>query len=291
MEPLFRSGFLPDRAARLALADLLHETFGIDIRLLDRLGGPDPTAVPLAYFDAAGRCIANLTAFSLPLVVNGASLHAAGLQSGTVHPAWRGRGLYRALMTAALDHCARQGFEAVALLTDTPALYERHGFRTVPQNRFVGPAPPGASGTGKARRLDLDDTSDVGLLRALLEARQPVSRRFAPVRQTEMFLLNAIWEDGVRLGLMERENAAVAWREGPDGAFELLDVAGPAIPPLAAVLAALGLAPERVAVRFPPDRLGWEGEAVAEAGEVVLMLRGADGLPDGPFALSPMAVF
>jgi len=291
MEPVFRADFLRDRADRLALADLLQDIFGIDIRLLDRLGGPDSTAVPFGYFDAAGRCIANLTAFSLPLVVNGAPLRAAGLQSGAVHPAWRGRGLYRNLIAAALDHCAAQGFAAVALLTDTPALYERHGFRTVPQHRFVGPAPAHQR-VETARRLDLDDASDVGLLRALLEARQPVSRRFAPLRQTEMFLLNALWEDGVRLHLMERESAAVAWREGPDGTFELLDVAGPAVPPLAAVLAALGLAPKRVAVRFSPDRLGWEGEAVAEAGEVVLMVRGAGGLlPDGPFALSPMAAF
>ena len=45
-------------------------------------------------------------------------------------------------------------------------------------------------------------------------------------------------------------------------------------------------------VHFAPDRLAWNGESVADAGEMVLMLRGPDGLrPALPFALPPMAEF
>ncbi|MBS8229093.1 hypothetical protein, partial [Vannielia litorea] len=37
----------------------------------------------------------------------------------------------------------------------------------------------------------------------------------------------------------------------------LLDIIAPAIPPLAEITSALGLAPGRIEVRFTPDRLSW----------------------------------
>jgi predicted N-acetyltransferase YhbS len=148
----FRSDYFGDPAAWRAVADLLDDTFGIDVTGLDRLGGPDPTCTAFAWFDEAGACIANISAFSLPLVVNGTFLRAAGLQSGAVRADHRGRGLYRDVMEAALNHCDAEGFEAVALLTDTPDLYTRYGFRTLAQHRFTGTAPEGGR-AGALRRL------------------------------------------------------------------------------------------------------------------------------------------
>lgn len=285
----FRSRYFDDPAAWRALAGLLEAVFDIDVTVMDRLGGPDPSSVPFAWFDAAGACIANITAFSLPLVVDGAVVRAAGLQSGAVRPDHRGQGLYRDVMEAALRHCDDQGFAAVALLTDTPDLYTRHGFRPVVQHRFAGPAPIGGE-AAPTRRLDIGRQDDIAAIIRLLDERQPVSARFAPLRQRAMFLFNASLMPDQRLDLLGE--AAVAWRMAEDGLFELLDIAGPALPDLADILASLRIAPSRVIVHFAPDRLGWTGEAIADAGEMVLMLRAPDGLlPQHPFALPPMAEF
>lgn len=286
----FRSDYFGDPAAWLALADLLKDIFDIDVTAMDRLGGPDPTSVPFAWFDADGTCIANISAFSLPLVLNGVTVRAAGLQSGAVRPSHRGQGLYRDVLEAALDHCDAQGFEAVALLTDTPVLYERYGFRVLAQHRFTGTAPTGGA-AGPVRPLDIAGETDLPLLRRLLARRQPVSGRFAPLSQAEMFLLNASLMPDLRLDLIA-DDTVIAWQAGDDGGFELMDIVGPRIPDLAGILASLGITPPRVTVHFPPDRLAWDGEAVADAGDMALMLRSAKDLqPAQPFALSPMAEF
>lgn len=288
---ILRTDYFGDTAAWRALADLLEDTFGIDVTAMDRLGGPDPTSMPFAWFDTEGVCLANISAFSLPLVIDGAFVRAAGLQSGVVRPSYRGQGLYRDVMEAALDHCDAEGFEAVALLTDKPGLYERHGFRTLAQHRFVGPAPVGGR-RGPVRRLDIANEADVALLRRLLDGRHPASDRFAPLRQSEMFLLNAVLMPDLRLDLMEAENAVIAWQMGEDGSFELLDIVGARIPRLADLLASLEIAAARAVVHFAPDHLAWNGAAVANAGDLVLMLRAAHDLrPKLPFALPPMAQF
>ena len=269
---------------------LLEEVFGIDITIMDRLGGPDPTSVPFGWFDMAGTCIANITAFSLPLVIDGREVRAAGLQSGAVRPGHRGQGLYRDVMEAALAHCDADGFEAVALLTDTPDLYRRYGFAPLAQSRFAGP-PPTAGKASPVRRLDIGDTADVALLRRLLGKRQPVSGRFAPLRQMEMFLFNACLMPDLRLDLVD-EATVIAWQTGEDDGFELLDIVGAEIPGLADILASLRITPPRVLVHFAPDRLAWQGDTVSDAVDMVLMLRAKNGLrPVQPFALPPMAEF
>lgn len=290
-ELVFRANYFGDPAALQALAALLDDTFGIDVTILDRLGGPDPTGVPFAWFDASGTCIANISAFSMPLVINGNFTRAAGLQSGAVRPDFRGRGLFRSVMDAALDYCDGEGFEAVTLLTDKPTLYERYGFRTLAQHRFAGPTPAGGRAHA-TRQLDMANDADVTLLRRLLNGRRPVSDRFAPLRQVEMFLFNAALMPDLRLDVLEEDGAVIAWQQGEDGSFELFDVAGAQIPALADIIASLRLTPSKIRVHFAPDHLDWNGKAIADEGDMVLMLRGAEGLlPQKPFALPPMAEF
>ena len=287
----FRSDYFGDSAAWRALAGLIEDIFDIDVTVMDRLGGPDPTSIPFAWFDGEGRCIANISAFSLPLVVNGTFVRAAGLQSGAVRPEHRGKGLYRDVIEAALRHCDAEGFEAVVLLTDTPDLYRRHGFRVQAQHRFEGPAPTGGR-AGPLRLLDIGSEADVTLLGRLLEGRRPVSDHFAPLRQKEMFLFNAALMPDLRLDLMEETNTAIAWQMSEDGGVDLLDVVGARIPSLADILASLHTAPARVTVHFAPDHLGWAGAGLPDENDMVLMLRGSGGLsPEQPFALPPMAEF
>ena len=288
----FRQDYFGDPAAWAALAALLKDTFGIDVSIQDRFGGPDPTSMPFGYFDADGVCAANFSAFSMPMMIDGRPVRAAGFQSGAVRPQWRGKGLYRDLMNRAFGWCDEQGFELGILLTDKPALYEPYGFRVLPQHRFVGSAPPVATKrAGPARALSLDKAADIALIRHALQGRTPVSPVFAVAAQVEMFLLNSAFDAGIRLSLMEDWEAVVAWTsEGTT--FELLDIAGTSIPPLSAILIALDQQPSRVEVCFPPGKLGWQATPQPSPSDISLMVRGDGANPlSSPVMLSPMAEF
>jgi len=285
-----RQNYFADPLAWKGLVDLLQDTFSIDVGMQDQFGGPDPSSMPLGYFDADGRCVANFSAFSMPMMINGRAIKAAGYQSGAVRPEWRERGLYRNLMQRAFDRTSAEGYELDLLLTDKPALYERYGFRTLPQHVFIAQAPKPQKSDWTARQLSLEARDDLRLIKTLLQGRQPVSARFAVIRQMEMFLLNACFNPAIRLTAIGDE-AVIAWTF--DGAtFWLLDVAGTAIPSLSTILPALDIEPDRIEICFCPDRLDCEVSLEPYEGYTMLMVRGkaADDIA-GPLMLSPMAEF
>ena len=198
----FRQDYLGDPADWTALVALLQDTFDIDVAIQDRFGGPDPTSMPFGYFDENGTCAANFSAFSMPMMIDGRVVKAAGFQSGAVRPAWRGRGLYRDLMRKAFGWCDAQGFELGLLLTDKPALYEPYGFKILPQHQFSGPPPADAKSAGPARTLSIGNPGDLALVMRLLRERTSVSSIFSVTSQVEMFLLNSCFDAGIRLSYL-----------------------------------------------------------------------------------------
>lgn len=287
----FRQDYFDDPAAWSALVALLQDTFGIDVGIQDRFGGPDPTSMPFGYFDENGACAANFSAFSMPMMIDGRLVRAAGFQSGAVRPEWRGRGLYRDLMKRAFGWSDEQGFELGLLLTDKPALYEPYGFRILPQHRFSGLPPAEAKPVGPARALSISNPDYLALVMRLLRERTPVSLSFAVAAQAEMFLLNSCFDTDIRLAYLDQFEAIVAWKSD-EASFQLLDIAGKSIPPLSAILAALHLRPGRIEVCFPPDRLDWQGTPEPFQSYTSLMIRGeATNCLDRPVMLSPMAEF
>ncbi|MCV9962339.1 GNAT family N-acetyltransferase [Pararhizobium sp. BT-229] len=287
----FRQNYFGNPADWSALVALLQDTFGIDVALQDRFGGPDPTSMPFGYFDENGVCAANFSAFSMPMMIDGRLVKAAGFQSGAVRPEWRGRGLYRDLMNRAFGWCDEQGLELGLLLTDKPALYEPYGFRILPQHRFSGPPPVEAKPAGLARRLSIGNPDDLASVMRLLRERTPVSSIFAVASQVEMFLLNSGFDTDIRLAYLDQFEAIVAWKSD-ETSFQLLDIAGKSIPSLSAILAALDLRPGRIDVCFPPDRLDWQGTPEPFPSYSSLMARGeAANCLDRPVMFSPMAEF
>ncbi|OWV69830.1 acetyltransferase [Rhizobium sp. N122] len=288
----FRQDYFGDPAGWTALVRLLQDIFGIDIGPLQQLGGPDPTSMPFGWFDAEGGLAANISAFALPFVLNGRLVHAAGLQSGAVRPAWRGRGLYRDLTVKALDWCERQGFEAIILYTDKPSLYEAYGFRAIAQHRYEGAAPAPSPFAGPARLLAPTDADDLSLLQSLLERRSPVSTSLAVTANAAMFLINTQLDPDVRVSFLEDQAAAIAWKTDAAGRFSLLDIVAAEMPTLAEILGGLDIASAAVDVFFRPDKLDWTGAAQPLESGTVLMLRGlGDDVPHFPAMLSPMADF
>ncbi|SOC44298.1 predicted N-acetyltransferase YhbS [Rhizobium subbaraonis] len=290
---IFREDYFGDPAGWAAVKALLVDVFGVDVSPLDRLGGPDQTLMSSAWFDESARCVANFSAFSMPLVIDGRPVKAAALQSGAVLPQYRGRGLFRDLVRRVLQRCDAQGFEAILLYTDKPQLYEPYGFGILPEHRFAGGAPAVSAASPSFRTLDMNDADDVSLVRGLLESRAAVSQRLAVIRNMQTFLLNTVLVQGVTFSLLPQHSAVVAWSENAEGTvFTLHDVVAASMPSLCEILQAIGRQPERVEVLFAPDQLGWQGEGIPEDGDLRFMLRSQPGLsPNGPCRLSPMAEF
>lgn len=286
-----RTDYFGDRQSFLALVDLLRDTFDIDIGIVHRFGGQDPTSMPFGYFDADGRCVANFSGFSMPVVIGGKPVRAAGYQSGAVRPEYRGRGLYRDLMQRVFAWQRAEGFALGILLTDTPEIYEPYGFRTVEQHFFRGEALRAGYG-GACRHLSIEAPDDVALVRAMLARRSPVSDRFAVAGQGLMFLLNGCFDPEIRISHLVDRDAIVAWQQD-GGTLKILDVVAVDIPGLSAIVAGLGVDAGTVEVYFPPDRLGWQGEPIAYEGPCELMISGEmlELSALQPLMLSPMADF
>jgi GNAT superfamily N-acetyltransferase len=288
----FRQDYFTDPTAWTALVSLLADTFGIDLDPLQRLGGADPSSMPFGWFDAGGTLVANISAFAMPMMINGRKVNAAAFQSGAVRPAWREHGLYRDVTGKALDWCAAEGFEAIVLYTDKPALYEKYGFVSLPMHLYAGVAPAPTTAATPPRRLDPWNAEDFRLLQTALKSRTPVSDALAVCQSAPMFLINTQFDPDVTLSWLEDEQAVIAWKTGDAGTFVLSDVVAERIPSLSAILGGLGIAPAAVEVLFAPDKLDWQGEARALAGGTRFMIR-ADGPVrlQAPAMLSPMADF
>ncbi len=288
----FRRDYFGDRKAWQALVDLLKDTFGIDIGPLQQMGGPDPSSMPFCWFASDGQLAANLSAFAMPLVIDGRTVNAAAFQSGAVRPPWRGRGLCRDLTHKALAWCEEKGFEAVVLYTDKPGLYEPYGFCALPFHCHVGKAPVSSKAELPARRLNPLEPADLKLLRAALKTRVPVSDVLAVRESAAMFLINTQLDPGVMLSWLEREQTAVAWKMETPGHLTLLDVVGPEIPSLASIIGALDIDVTTVDVLFSPDKLGWSGQAKPVDSHTHFMIRSAGATAFAhPAMLSPMADF
>lgn len=286
-----REGYFEDPNAFRALADLLQDVFGIDIGLQSRFSGPDPSSMPFGYFDGAGRCVANFSVFSMPLVVKGRVIEAAGFQSGAVLPAFRGQGLYRDLMQRAFAWVDKQGFEAGFLLTDKPELYHDYGFRVVPQCCFCGEVTQTVPADAEAREIDLENQDDVALVLRILADREPVSRQLSVVRQSEMFLLNAALTPEIRLSYLPGFDAILAWKLH-GGTLQMLDIVARQTPLMSEIRVALSVPHDHIEVFFPTDRLEWSGSARPYDGSCALMVSGLQpsDIPT-PSMLSPMADF
>jgi predicted N-acetyltransferase YhbS len=286
----FRQDYYADPKGWQALVDLLQDIFGIDVGVQMSMGGYDRSCMPFGWFDAGGQLVANFSAFAMPMVIDGVSVNAVGLQSGAVRPAYRGRGLYRDVMTRAFDWADRQGFEMGLLLTDKPELYTRYGFRTVPQHAFTGTFTTGDV-QSQMRHLSVADGEDMALIRQRLGTRRPVSDVFAVARQSEMFLLNAVFDTSIRLSLFEDRDCIVAWKQ--DGTeFRLLDIVSTQQQDIGMMVASLAPDARTMTVCFPPDRLNAKLTAQPYNGYCALMVRdGGRHAFDRPLILSPMAEF
>jgi predicted acetyltransferase len=95
-------------------------------------------------FAVDGRWISSTGAYTATMIVPGGSVPVAAVTLVTVAPAYRRRGLLRAMMTAQLTDIAARGAEPVALLwASEHGIYGRFGYgQTLGRLRLSGPTRP-----------------------------------------------------------------------------------------------------------------------------------------------------
>ena len=271
----------------------------VDPRLLTLLGRVWPKIPPaIARADALGfswaaistpfvhregdRVVAHVGVIELPLVIGGRQRMVGSIHAVCTDPERRGRGHASALMEAALAHC-RVRYGTVVLTTLIPEFYARHGFRTVAEHAFTRPvAPPESAGAGRALTTTPDDAR---LLRRLLARRAPVSARLGTLETGTVFVFALLlgWGDFSRAHYHAGLDV-VTVHEVVGRTLVLYDVVGTEIPPLSALLEAIGADVDRVITLFVPDRLAegftpepWDRARAAAVGDgafVGLMARG-----------------
>lgn len=279
----FRSGYAETTDGLSELIKLIQDVFEIDVSPLNRLGH-DPSVVSFGWW-RGDRLVANVSLYQRRLWLLGKEVPAFGVQSVAVRPEWRGRGLFRDLMTRALAF-ADARTSLVILETGTPALYQPFGFRQIEEARFSGGLKCRQS-RPNYRALSLDEESDVALLRDLFSRRAPTSLLASACDHPALFMLKAALTPEIKLLHLEDLEAVVAVMGLDQPSLTLLDIVAASIPPLEAIVSALGYGGERVEVHLTPDRLAWTPDQQHPI-ESDCMVRGVFPVEGQAFMLSEM---
>jgi GNAT superfamily N-acetyltransferase len=141
-------------------------------------------STPFVYWDGE-RPVSHVGVLEIPMVLEGREVRAGGVHAVCTHPDFRGRGLYKTLMSDVMRWCEGR-YQTLVLTTSQPLLYEPFGFRVMPECRFRGVLPAAPAGQGM-RKLDFGRARDVALLRRVLPDRAPVSLSLGIVREQAVF--------------------------------------------------------------------------------------------------------
>lgn len=232
-----------------------------------------------------GRVVSHVGVLELPLVLGSQAVTAGGIHGVCTLAEQRGHGHFRALMEDALRH-AGQRYETLVLTTLEPAIYERFGFRVVPEHRFVVPGARGKA-DADARELSWDDAQDVSLLHRLLATREPVSQVLGVGPERAVFLFNQCQRPVTYIDTLDVA-ACLTW----EGTRLLVhDVVGPRLCTLRQLLAHLPQQPDEVILHYSPDRMG-VAKAVEQSHRydgTVLMARGWFPVGSAPVLLPSTA--
>jgi GNAT superfamily N-acetyltransferase len=243
--------------------------------------------------------VGHVGVIELPLVLAGRAVRVGSIHAVCTHPERRGRGLGAGLMKDALAACAER-YETLVLTTEIPDFYARFGFRAVREHAFARALPAAARQRAPAARRLTGAPDDVALLHRLLACRAPVSERLGSLEAGTVFVVALLltWGDLSRVHYHATLDV-VTVHEVRDRTLVFYDVVGAAVPPLDALVAAIGADVDRVVTFFAPDRLGggfealpWDAGCAAAHGDAWfagLMVRGPLPGEDEALMLPPLS--
>lgn len=257
-----------------ALYDRVWPGLSSRLRTAESLGArwADCTT-PFVWFEG-GRAVSTVGVLAHPVILAGEDAVLAGFHAVATDPGHRRRGHCGRLLAAAVAW-AEERYALAELCTASPAVFRPAGFRELVVHRFLIQALEVGGGPRPLRRLDLADPEDRALVRRRLDARVPVSRRFATREPGWLTLIDAALAGVTARWFYEaREVEAVVVAERDERGWVLHDLIGPALPPLEAILRSLPDPAGEVRLSFAPDLVAPDArpEPFPEQG---FMVRGA----------------
>ncbi|MDM5188718.1 GNAT family N-acetyltransferase [Bacillus sp. DX4.1] len=272
--------FILEEPKKEQLYQLFEDVFGIPVQTLQNFearGFWDCTYRSFAYLKDE-QAIANVSMFSLPMLVNGERIKAAGIQSVMTHPDYQRKGLMKQIFNEVLKEIDEQ-YECAVLFTEHPELYTPFGFRVVQEHLMTLSYEDTQNETTSLRKLDFYDETDMQLVKGILDNGQSLSQEFTTLNYQSSFYFNmydARWND--KLYYSEKLDAVIVY-EVKDQVLKLFGVFAPIIPILDEVCAEIHESFVEIEFYFYPDELGVEDAKHKEyQSKKHLMIRGDDNI-------------
>jgi predicted N-acetyltransferase YhbS len=140
----------------------------------------DPTYRPRQSFvwEEGGRLLAHVRVYERTLRLPDATLAMAGIGNVVTHREHRRRGYNRRVLDAALADAAHRGFAYSLLWTNSPFVYERHGYGSAPEQVVAGVAaapdgPPSNARPVLVRPFEITDLPSVARLYEQVHGERP----------------------------------------------------------------------------------------------------------------------
>jgi predicted acetyltransferase len=129
--------YASDVIKREQLYPLFERVFGINTSTLtdfSNRGLWNDEYLPYTFFDG-NQAVANVSAFSLSMNINGKLTNCMGIQSVMTDPDYRKNGLMKILFQKMLDDLDKT-YEGTILFTSSPELYKPYRFKIIKQHYF-----------------------------------------------------------------------------------------------------------------------------------------------------------
>ncbi|MDM5239240.1 GNAT family N-acetyltransferase [Bacillus cereus] len=250
---------LIEEPKREQLFPLFEEVFGITSQTLNDFsekGYWDYTYKALSCLQE-DKVIANVAAFSLPLLINGEKINAVGIQSVMTHPNFRRQGLMTRLMSKMIEEIDKQ-CECALLFTETPELYTSFGFKVVQEYLMTIPYDKNNNKDSLLRKLDYYNEEDRQLIHETIDSSQRLSNKFSTLNFQSSFYLNMYdtkWNE--KLYYSEKLDALIVY-EVDNEKLKVFGVFAPVLPVLDEICAEITESFTEIEFYFSPDQLGIE---------------------------------
>ncbi|PGZ61607.1 GNAT family N-acetyltransferase [Bacillus cereus] len=259
------ANLLIEEPEREQLFPLFEEVFGITSQTLNDFsekGYWDDTYKALSFLQE-DKVIANVAAFSLPLLINGERINAAGIQSVMTHPNFRRQGLMTQLMSRMIEEIDKQ-CNCALLFTETPELYKTFGFKVVQEHLMTIPYDKSNNKDSLLRKLDYHTEEDRQLIHETVDSSQRLSNIFSTLNFQSSFYLNmnnSNWNE--KLYYSEKLDALIVY-EVKDQKLKLFGVFASVLPVLDELCEEINEEFTEIEFYFSPDQLGIEGVQFTE---------------------------